>query len=249
MHDGLVPTTDAAAAGGGAAGRRDAGSWPTARAVSRLPAPVRRTLTPARPLPHPPLPRRDPFPEPSSSSGDDGDDFAETAAQKAASNHLAIILSSSIVGVLLVLALLMSMFLCCRQRTLPPRYSVSTLATVERGARGIGGGEKECAWCYIADGQCMWCSGDARDDDDDDSPERPKLQVEIADLKHSGWRCVLNSPAAAPVRYPQRAGSPSVAGLERKRSFRPGGIYEIPAVPPMAVLWPTEDIEKLSFGG
>lgn len=198
------------------------------------------------PLPHPPPPRRELSSQPPYSSGGGGDGAAETAAQKAASDHLAIILSSSIVGVLLVLALLMSLFLCFRRRALPPRYSVSTLGTVEWGARGIGGGEKECAWCYIADGQCMWCSGDARDDDD--MPERPKLQVEIADLKHSGWRCAINSPAAAAVRYPQRTGSPPAAGPERKRSFRSGGIYEIPAVPPMAAFWLTEDMEKLSFG-
>lgn len=133
-----------------------------------------------------------------------------------------------------------------------------------------------CKWCS---GEADDDAEEAEDSKRSWSPAaRGRLVVETADLKQSGWRSVLNSPSVSRNPSPRGGGrSPvdSVMGRERererspgggrspggsitgngKRSFRPGGIYEVPSAtvalperPASVLVKERDDITELERG-
>jgi hypothetical protein len=138
---------------------------------------------------------------------------------------LAIIITCTVVGVLLLSAIAMGVFLWYHRRHVPApapeqvqpsgfndekRRSHSGFEDIEIGApQRPPPAAVQCSWCYIAENKlCKWCAGEAQDEDDYvQDAGRGKLLVDTTDLKHSGWRSVLNSPA--PSRNPTPPGSRS----------------------------------------
>jgi hypothetical protein len=115
----------------------------------------------------------------------------------------------------------------------------------------------ECSWCYIAENNlCKWCSGEAQDhyeddDDDDDDRRRKGKQLRLfLDTRQNGWKSTIISPERSletsvdgdrawtlavlsmkegGVQGPNKIDgriSP-VESVTGKKSFRPGGIYEV----------------------
>jgi hypothetical protein len=177
-------------------------------------------------------------------------------------HHLAVIISCAIIGALILSAIAMGVFLCYRRRRAIEAATDPGPPSESSSGKGPPSISSECSWCYIAENKvCIWCAGQARDEDYKYDARRGRLYVDTMDLKNSGWRSALSFPApnrnASPQgnqshvnaisrKRSQEEKSPG-SSITGKRSFKPGGIYEIPTIPlgPAAVCRVNDEIMEI----
>lgn len=135
----------------------------------------------------------------------------------------------------------------------------STAAPTTRNTTPRPKAQPACSWCYISEsGVCKWCAGTSEPEAADAVSAMPQRQlfVEAVDLKEFGWRSALSSPVPSGHNTPRmarspvgsirsgresRSASPAASVAAGKRSFKPGGIYEI--APPPALAEPPKTLQ------